>query len=101
MPKENLNSVAEQASVLDPDGSTHLVNVEFYDPQVTLHWSGADAVQFGVEIDVRKLRQLQADIDNPGTRSLNLYTGALSRSEINRAIRALRRSRDAVFGSDE
>lgn len=56
-------------------------------------------VQVALQAQPPYLAQLVADIS--GAQSTLLHTGVLDRHAINRAIRALRRARDAAYGRDE
>ena len=81
-------------------------NTEF-----SLHWSGSEAggnSQMAVAIPVEVLREilrLHDSTDGKGVpdeeMKLFFYSDQISRYELNAAIKALRRMRNAVYGGDE
>lgn len=68
----------------------------------TLHvgWHRESWVQLSIEGDVSYFRFAAENPDATGERS-TVYTEPLSRDEINKLIRSLRKARDQVFGRDE
>lgn len=80
-------------------------------PVFQLHWASAEAggnaqISFNVPISmaeeqVRVTREAGGDWPVGIEPAFTYYSGMLSRQEINEAIRALRRMRNAVYGSDE
>lgn len=61
----------------------------------------AGHVQVAFEADPGYFTMAAEHISDPGTGRTLVYSPALSRSEINRMIRALKRARDQVHGRDE
>lgn len=95
MPKEVLSAAA---SVVDEFG--------LFDPEFALHWGTGDSVELSVLLDVEYIRSvldeadtLRDDWDESGT--IRVFSAQLPRFEVQRSIKALRRARDAVYGSDE
>jgi len=93
-----------------PDGD-HAINAPL--PMIGLHWDGRnEVVQLSLDIDWEVLQEMvKARQENPDAKfaddnsflrnRVTFYTGALSRNDLQRLVRAARRARNNVFGADE
>lgn len=70
------------------------------DAQVAVGWHRESWVQVSIEACPGYFRFAADDPDGEDGRT-SVYTPPLSRDEINKMIRVLRRARDQVFGRDE
>lgn len=83
-----------------PEGATLSLRV---DPSLEVAWS-RDGENVQVCIDFPRERWIEAAKDlerHPDILSMAIFTESLSRYEINKMIKALRRARDAAYGKDE
>lgn len=71
------------------------------DAQVQVGWHKDAWVQVSIEADRSYLRFAADTPDAETSDRSTVYTPPLSRDEINKLIRTLRRARDQVFGRDE
>lgn len=106
MPKENLNydrviEVTEGAPLPGELQFGKVNKVHTYHeqtPLVTLHWTSGQHAQLGIKLDRAAVeRQLAEQQDGP---VLEFFSETLERREMNDAVKALRRARDAVHGAD-
>ncbi len=111
MPKEKINQLKAKpiiGSVGCSNSSTDLnltpavgVVVDTESAVVQVGWNNAGWVQVSMEADKS---YLQFAIDTPDGETSDrstIYSPVLSRGEINKLIRTLRRARDAAYGRDE
>jgi hypothetical protein len=99
MPREQINYPAP-AVIVSGTG------IAQRDPALHVSWASGDLdgehghVQVAFEADPSYLRMA---IDNPNEQAdrTSMYTPVLTRSEINRLIRVLKRARDSAYGKDE
>lgn len=82
-------------------------------PMIGLHWDGKnEVVQLSLDIDWSVLQAMvKVRQDNPTENfaddnsflhnRVTFYSGALSREDLQRLVRASRRARNSVFGADE
>lgn len=119
MPKEKLNHPNEWLHDKSKPGTEisryHgevLTDDQFIkrDTGVRLHWDKTDhgIVQFSVLLDVDNLRELIKQIDagewlgeETNKEVVAMYTGPLTRSDLQRTIKFARAARDEAFGADE
>lgn len=77
------------------------------DPVLMVRWHDGSAVEGHVQLSiVRQETQLWKDFEEaeswpPGNSTSERYSPVLSREEINRLIKTLRRARDSAYGHDE
>ena len=71
------------------------------DAQVQVGWHKDSYVQVSIEGHVSYFRFAAENPDGDTSERSTVYTPPLSREEINKMIRTLRRARDQVFGRDE
>ncbi len=111
MPRDQINFPAEPVRTADAipvlrDGMTEIAGVPepsgapIYGPAVHVSWMRGDFVQVAM---VTNPEYLQVAIDHPNEDigRTSIYSPPMTRDEINRMIRSLRRARDQVFGRDE
>lgn len=72
-------------------------------PTLRVHWDANGgsvqvAIDFSRETWLDCVQDIEADTD---LKSYAIYTGSLSRQDINKLIRVLRRARDGAHGKDE
>ena len=90
MPREQINHPNDS---LETEGS-------WRDPIVQVYWSAQSTgshVQLSLEVDPGYLQAIY----DPDALTTTIYSPALSRSELNKMIKALRRARDSAYGRDE
>lgn len=103
MPKEQINFPEAQqthAAVMDGGVVTEQSTTTYTDPAVHVNWHAAGTdrgghVQVSLECDRSYYEQFPDEVR--GER----YSPVLSRSEVNKLIRILRRARDQAYGRDE
>ena len=122
MPKEQINTpslgivIDKHGNELEyipehgvPEGGDAL-----YDPALHVHWRRPEApdhlavlgsgyrggVQVSLEVPADYLRHRAARLDESVVNT-SIFTNDLTRLELNRLIRTLRRARDAAYGADE
>lgn len=72
------------------------------DTSLDVSWNrDAEWVQISIEMTPDKWAELAENASGDGIEHYSIYTDVLSRSEINKMIRTLRRARDAAYGVDE
>lgn len=101
MPREQINYPHE------PEPGTQVSKLDGCGPpdpclEPTLHvgWRKGSYIQVSIEADGSYFRFATENPDTTTDRS-TVYSEPLSRQEINKMIRSLRRARDQVFGCDE
>jgi|SRR5882672_9775225 len=110
MPREQINY--PDLEVLNKDGSnTPPIHGEAWrEPALHVSWLAqhdentepvGGHVQVAFEADPVYLRFAADHISDPRTNRSLVYSSVLTRNEINRMIRALKRARDQVHGRDE
>lgn len=102
MPKEQITFARVQEGVTgstDPDVPT--VTLTRIDPEIRIVWNRESYVQLEFEADVSFFDSLAKSENGPDVSRISAYTPSLTREEINRFIRVLRRARDAAYGKDE
>jgi hypothetical protein len=108
MPRERLHALtSEQRSDEHPlpgddqtaDQTAGRVWYEFL-PNVEAHWHEGSHVQLSVEVDREHLKRMLAE-EPDDVSTIKFFTAALERSEVNHAIKTLRRARNSAFGVDE
>lgn len=101
MPREQIN----HPPMLEPtkDNPAHPPGrTVWQDPILEINWhpdrDGSGHVQISLDMDVATLVE-HIEISNGATRTA-MYTPPLTRDEINKLIRTLRRARDQAYGQD-
>lgn len=70
------------------------------DPSLALVW-GDEYVQFGMKISRHQFEELAAELERmPELEDMTVYTGPVSRRDMNEAIKSIRRARDKVWEPD-
>ena len=114
MPRDQINFPAEPVTVdaipVIRDGMTEIAGapesalsgVPTYGPAVHISWLRGENGHVQVAM-VTNPEYLQVAIDHPNEDigRTSIYSPPMTRDEINRMIRSLRRARDQVFGRDE
>lgn len=107
MPKEVITHAKSVDVVNGPPGSKDM-NV-ITNPQLTLHWSSfkstEDEYHGVVQLSVVTYPTVSKDewreaLSWPPPSESEVYSAVMSRDDINRLIRLLRRARDAAYGGD-
>jgi hypothetical protein len=93
MPKEQINH-PQQVTSDSPQGYTTT------SPTLHVGWNRAGWVQVSIATDTSSLARLVEDAQKHGESEPAIYTDELSRDEINRLIRTLRKARDQAYGAD-
>lgn len=71
------------------------------DPALHVSWHPGSHVQIAVEMDVSYARMaVEAPTDGEAERT-EVFVPPLTRDELNKLIRALRKARDSAYGRDE
>jgi hypothetical protein len=109
MPREQINT----PRLFDPvrvDSSTPPIHGEAWaDPTLHVSWHREGSgempghVQVALGLPVEYLKHLATTYDEAGmvVPSVDAFTPALSRRDLNKLIRTLRRARDQAYGADE
>lgn len=127
MPKEKINHAAAYLQQIDPladmpEGTVlvgEVSNIEWNplagaespgawvpdapitrDAELAVGWLKDSWIQLSIEGEPSYFRMAAESIDGEDGRT-SVYTPPLSRDEVNKLIRSLRRARDQVFGRDE
>jgi hypothetical protein len=105
MPREQINfpetqEIHQRSIDGDGDGAVEQSVETYTDPAVHVNWHGAGNdrtghVQVSLECDRSYLEKF------PDEARGDRYSPVLSRSEVNKLIRILRRARDQAYGRDE
>lgn len=116
MPKETVHHGTKYAEIPNGNGITIEVipldglsspmppgTVITEDPSLEVAWTRDMAhVQVAIDMPRELWIQIAQDLSTDDRVSRKaIYTGVLTRQEINHTIRTLRRARDAAYGSDE
>lgn len=111
MPKEKINHLTERiywTPQPDEEGpgawisdSGEPADTIVSDAQVQVGWHKDSYVQVSIEGHVSFFRYAAENPDGDASDRSTVYSPPLSRDEVNKMIRTLRRARDQVFGKDE
>jgi hypothetical protein len=103
MPREQLNAAesirCHEESEPDDNGNVSAAAWDEMQPVVSLHWSDQYA-QFGVKLDIATVRRMLKTLED-GAIFTEVFTPALTRRDMNTAVKIFRRARNAVHGADE
>jgi len=99
MPKEQINY--PRVRQIEQDGATLTVpDVSRVPDDICVHvgWNRAGWVQVSLSLYAERLAQIASQVGTD--HEVSVYSETLSREEINKMIRALRKARDQAYGSD-
>lgn len=100
MPREQINYPQPKTAMCDsPDGMGGHLETRT-NPALHVCWMPDMHVQVAFEADPSYLHVALGAVNEPDGRT-SMYTDVLTRTEINRLIKMLRRARDAAYGRDE
>lgn len=101
MPKEQINYPRIRQVLQDGASITLPVASEVSDDVcVSVGWNRSGWVQVTLETPTKHLAQVLASYANDNVGDAVVYSETLSREEVNKLIRTLRKARDQAYGSD-
>jgi len=93
---------AQLSKALEPGEKAPVGSTITEDVSLDVSWNrDAEWVQVAIEMTPEKWKELSDIAQGDGIDHYSIYTDVLSRTEINKMIRTLRRARDAAYGADE
>jgi hypothetical protein len=105
MPREQINHPQEPDIVSDTGDKAvpEPIGTKVMENPAVVHvgWNRAGWVQVSIEADQTYFRFVAENPDAQGDGRTTAYVPPLSRDEVNKMIRALRRARDQAYGRDE
>ncbi len=109
MPREQINYPAPYEPSVANSADLAVHGESWPEPEVHVSWTrtadhGPGHVQVSLLLPVGYVKHLAAALDAPDTpepSGIGAYSPALTRDELNRMIRTLRRARDQAYGQDE
>lgn len=104
MPKENINYPKAVPVLVGESGKPSEVLMQPPGPEFAIHWNATgEYIQVGVEFSISEVEKYLASVrkDSPMDGIGYLYSEELTRGDVQRTIRALKRARNAVFGAGE
>jgi hypothetical protein len=113
MPKETIHSGRIMELTTVPKTDTHPEYLQFkewdgaitkkplrQEPSLHLVWS-EDHVQFGLQISRHQFLECAAEFERqPELEDMTIYTGVVTRWELNKGVKAIQRARNKVFEPD-
>lgn len=100
MPREQINYPAAVMETGADGGAPSVIKAAGPALHVSWHASPAGTVQIRFDANPDFIQEA-ADFPDPETGRSAMYTDELTRAEINKMIRTLRRARDQAYGKDE
>jgi len=101
MPKEYLLNPQPLKTYQDGDGQ--LQNAPWVEPVFGINWTTGDAghAQLFVTIDRKQLKAIMGSEMHDENGTISIFSDTLSRYELNKDVKNLRKVRDQVHGADE